>query len=167
MELTRAEHLAAIRATCVRLLEIAKGRTAGEWEAEIPDPVPLLIKVSGKTIVSTETIQGESYHDAMRRRGNDVAFIAACAGAAEAGWLATIEAVELCWRHGWDEGRFVDSIIAAWPVESLAIELSRTEQFDESVRRGCPRTKNGSSNSASATKPSPAILAGQANMPRC
>lgn len=80
------EKLQDIRAKCVELLEIAEKRTPGRWK------------------------QGDDNHESVEIGGivgccyllrwnngqgpNDAAFIASCAGPAEAGWKATIAAID-------------------------------------------------------------------------
>jgi hypothetical protein len=44
----------------------------------------------------------------------NAAFIAACAGAAEAGWRSTIAAIDLILKIGWTEGEICKGILTAW-----------------------------------------------------
>ena len=81
------EKLASIVAHCNANLALAAKRTHGKWAA-----------VSFARCVKPD----------------DAAYIAACTSAAESGWRSTIAAIDLCQRHGWVEGRFVETIIAAW-----------------------------------------------------
>ncbi len=132
--MTQQEHLSRIRAKCVELLEIAAERTKGNWAVEPPDPTSLLVLCGDDVIISTETIPCEPYHKALERRGADARFIAACAGPAEAGWKATIAAIDGFIRckntanlRGvpFSDGvadeceRQLNTILAAWPEETL------------------------------------------------
>lgn len=78
------EKLQAIRARCVELLAIAEKRTPGEWEAE------------GNTVWRHDTErESSSICDTVSHaHWSDAAFIASCAGPAEAGWRATIAAID-------------------------------------------------------------------------
>lgn len=116
--MTQQEHLNRIRARCVELLEIAEKRTAGRWTQDHiyvdTDDKAVFIKADGNS--------------------NNAAFIASCAGAAEAGWRATIAAIdtlkpisesEMCAdeAHGCDHpieaSEAINAIIASWPLELL------------------------------------------------
>lgn len=113
--MTTTEHLSRIRAKCVELLEIAERRTEGQW------------------IVEEGTHGGKSVHgpSGYWKMGvdcieADAAFIASCAGPAEAGWRATIAAIDQItyleqlaehWQHVAKPLR--DAVIAAWPEELL------------------------------------------------
>lgn len=106
-QMTREQHLAAIRATCVRLRETAKASSEKPW-------------------IDNENggIQSEKLIIADHVRPKDAAFIAACAGNAERGWETTIVAIDhaedlpQCPRKDW----MTNNIIAQWPVESLIIK---------------------------------------------
>ena len=90
--------LQKIRAKCQELLALAEKRTPGKWDAD-----------------------GE-----LKYMGDDGIFIAACAGPAEAGWRATIAAIDalnICHEssdfddmNAWSG---LEAIIAAWPDELL------------------------------------------------
>lgn len=108
--MTTTEHLQRIRAKCVELLEIAGKRTPASWQAE------------GNTVWR---------HDAERESSSicdtvshahwaDARFIASCAGPAEAGWRATIAAIDiLSALDKYSESRLADDILSAWPEELL------------------------------------------------
>jgi len=113
--MTQQEHLKRIRARCVELLEIAEKRTAGLWDA-----------ASCSLWSANECLCEDASEDNLR-------FFAACAGAAEAGWKATIAAIDSlpgyasfteadnpsvrliggCAQDG------INYIIASWPAELL------------------------------------------------
>ena len=127
--MNRTEHLNAIVAKCRALLALDKKRTDGEWSVlrDAPDGQGQLLIVSNH-----DTNEGE---DAWRVAAitnhcgepiateHNAAFIAACAGSAEAGWQSTIAAIEglrginAYYPHLADGT--LDAIIAAWPVELL------------------------------------------------
>ncbi len=130
------ERLSRIRARCVELLEIASKRTPGKWIA-----VPLsnsrcdVMKFSGGTLI--KIIRGNDGCASFREAATpDGVFIAACAGPAEAGWKATIAAID--WIKSMEqlmqeadplshqERRLRvavclqrEAILAAWPEETL------------------------------------------------
>lgn len=82
--MNNTERLQAIRAKCIELLEIASRRTPGEWEAE------------GTTVWGHDPErESSSICDTVSRADfSDATFIASCAGPAEAGWRATIAAID-------------------------------------------------------------------------
>lgn len=109
--MTQQEHLKLIRARCVELIEIAEKRTAGLWDA-----------ASCSLWSANECLCEDASEDNLR-------FFAACAGAAEAGWKATIAAIDSIFNppssqttHNWIaiyEKETVERIIASWPAELL------------------------------------------------
>ncbi len=122
--MTTSEHLQRIKAKCESLLELAAKRTPGKW-----DCVQNVI----------ETRKGDICIARVYARDDDGCdmptgtFIASCAGPAEAGWRATIAAIDGFQRlskwnfPGWEgdhgiiseiEGE-IDAILAAWPEELL------------------------------------------------
>ncbi len=110
------EHLNKIREKCRELLAIAEKRTQGWWTN------------AGENIY---TASHPSQHIANSNSANfrignssNAAFIAACAGPAEAGWRATIAAID--WivsirRNEGPEGSYemLNNILSAWPEELL------------------------------------------------
>lgn len=107
--MTQQEHLNRIRARCVELLEIAEKRTPGAWDG---------VESEGDYFGDTLIGLGSAYEGWQ----NDVAFIASCAGAAEAGWKATIAAIDGI--EEMDESTYIynfiaSNIIASWPAELL------------------------------------------------
>jgi len=85
--MTTIEKLQAIRARFVELLAIAEKRTPGEWEAA--DNV-----VCGKSIDGYYLATCDGPKTKMPEDPRNATFIAACAGAAEAGWQITIETID-------------------------------------------------------------------------
>jgi len=133
--MTTQEHLEKIVTKCRELLAIAEKRTPGKWE-------------SGPTSQPTQGLLVRGCDRYAKWRAStqmpieDAAFIAACAGAAEAGWRSTIAAIEglllimaddkvaakqLSNHFGVDDSlppeytpsKTLDAIIAAWPEELL------------------------------------------------
>ncbi len=109
--MTPQEHLEKICTKCRELLAIAEKRTPGKWLLHDGDAWDQ----AGVTIISS-------------RDDGTSSFIAACAGPAEAGWRATIAAIEglqECYANASREedcNRAYDAlnqIIAAWPEELL------------------------------------------------
>jgi hypothetical protein len=100
--MTTTEKLAKIRARCVELLAIAEKRTPGKWTVPEYDKakparsrsVEIRIGLGGfdleQTIFGTVQVTPITNGDVP-----NATFIAACAGAAEAGWRATISAIDL------------------------------------------------------------------------
>ena len=111
------EHLQRIRARCAELLAIAEKRTQGRWEWE----TDCLYDDQGRIIVDASCLVGDELEEVKQTS----AFIAACAGSAEAGWRATIAAID---AYILDESNsdsrndlsaVADAIITAWPEELL------------------------------------------------
>ncbi len=86
--MTREEHLQRIVAKCRELLAIAEKRTLGEWEAFQRNEE---IGTNYCRITFTDR-NSDSLHGYCGEV--NAAFIASCAGPAEAGWKATIMAIE-------------------------------------------------------------------------
>ena len=131
------EHLAKIVAKCRELLALAEKRTPGEWRVDE--------NITGTTDMLTcdESDENRGYvlvaAKTNDRNTHDMDYIAACAGAAEAGWRATISSIEklpLCVKlideandeHNIEHGttfsdnparELLNAIIAAWPEELL------------------------------------------------
>lgn len=88
--MTREEHLNKIAAKCRELLAVAEKRSPGKWK-----------NTKGKhgTIIRRATEKVGEPQDVCRvwncsRLDGNATFIASCAEAAEAGWRATIAAIE-------------------------------------------------------------------------
>jgi len=117
--MTQTEHLKLIRAHCVELLEIAEKRTAGAWSV-----VPFGNWEEYK--LEPDIFGGEPVAANGMTLG-DATFVASCAGAAEAGWLATVAAIDDCIAE--DEPyqtmylmankQMILGLLSAWPIELL------------------------------------------------
>lgn len=110
------EHLQRIRARCVELLALAENRTPGEWQDR-----------EDFTISERSGFHVASLEFGVRREA-DAAFIAACAGAAEAGWRSTIAAIDaldpnnpalIGVEYSQEDNAALNAILAAWPEETL------------------------------------------------
>lgn len=122
--MTTTEKLTRIRARCVELLALAEKRTPGKWIATTIDPFghdyreP--IRVMGEDTAIATHCGSTSF-----LRSHDAAYIAACAGAAEAGWKATIAAIDglagmlVCGVPNPQALALRDAILAAWPEDLL------------------------------------------------
>lgn len=129
------EHLQLIRARCVELLEIADKRTAGAWRCAHKK------RETGSYSIQTyyipyikkdSNVIAEGW-ESDEEKDSDFTFIAACAGAAEAGWRATITAIDGLQGYaaftesdnasvcliGQPAQDAINSIITAWPIELL------------------------------------------------
>lgn len=98
---SQLEHLKLIDAHLERLLAIAEKRTPGEWEVD----------------QSTTWDQARGIHPQIVQRNayltaEDAAFIASCAGNAEAGWRATRAAIALLFAMC-DGAHSINTVIAA------------------------------------------------------
>jgi len=115
--MTQTEHLKLIRARCVELLEIAEKRTAGVWSMANGTAYMVLLAAGGPL--------NRANSICTTNNPNDTTFIASCAGAAEAGWRATIKTIDLASKETGDDmpyntfDRILDAIIDAWPIELL------------------------------------------------
>ena len=124
MTTAQLDHLRLIDAHLERLLDIASKRTPGEWE------VDQAVTWDQSRGINPQIVQRNAYLTA-----DDAAFIASCAGNAEAGWRATRAAIaglltiaqyQLDGVIVADEsflGRTakhtLESILAAFPLETL------------------------------------------------
>ncbi len=131
------EHLQRIKEKCRELLAIAEKRTVGKWKMEtVPTSCGVCHKIGpfpGREKGNHACVYVD-YHKAADELQANAAFIASCAGPAEAGWRATIAAIDLinaALREielvGTPQGSALKStcegvasvIIAAWPEELL------------------------------------------------
>jgi len=112
--MTPDEHEQRIITKCRELLVLAEKRTPGEWESS--DNVCTANITDGYYFITCD-----SNRTSMVQDQKNAAFIASCAGRAEAGWLSTIAAIEgLHKMPPLDiRGRALAAIRAAWPVELL------------------------------------------------
>ena len=111
---TQLSHLRAIDAHLAKLLEdIAAKRTPGEWKVNNPQ---------SRTIRSNQEQSLATMSDDSSKWHHNAAFIASCAGNAEAGWKATRAAIAAIASYSiLDENLEImaEAILAAFPLESL------------------------------------------------
>ncbi len=129
--MTQTEHLAKIRAKCVELLDIAEKRTQGTWGIEQTDTANWIgpMRRDGRKIdtIIADTDREGLWPSSLQRNDNNAAFIASCAGPAEAGWRSTIAAIDKVRSqilYGNEEAddfanEISHAIIYAWPEELL------------------------------------------------
>jgi len=112
------EHLEKIKAKCQELLATAEKRTEGIWRHnEINDVRITALAMHQNPVLSGNDIELTCF---------DGDFIASCAGPAEAGWRATIAAIDVL-QKSWLEGsihygtgrKALETIVTAWPEELL------------------------------------------------
>lgn len=115
--MTTEEKLNAIMAKCRAFLEIAAKRTPGKWKSCKPGDYKAIQGIFMSCVIGDDGMQKtcESY------RKYDAAFIAACAGQAEAMARSTIAAIQDILDypelHGGTD--MEAAILAAWPEERL------------------------------------------------
>lgn len=106
------EHLKLIDAHLERLLALAKKRTPGDWTTrsntehmEYGEPI---------RVESNKPPRSVAYHGSENcfLSAGDAAFIASCAGNAEAGWRATRAAIALLFAMC-DGAHLINTVIAA------------------------------------------------------
>jgi hypothetical protein len=105
------EHLRLLDAHLTALLDLAAKRTPGRWE---DGNDAIWSDCNGEGNSPTEICYQISLHDA--------AFIAACAGRAEAGWRSTRNTIKwalFMHKNGQVGEGLLESILAEWPIESL------------------------------------------------
>lgn len=115
MTTAQLDHLRAIDAHLKHLLEdIAAKRTPGEWGSS-----------EGQYVCADDHGVAECYHRDSDENDHNAAFIASCAGSAEAGWKAARAVIKSYYDSGicreW-QGYMqsaIEPILAAFPLESL------------------------------------------------
>ena len=117
--MNKAEKLDAIVRHCEANLVIAAKRTSGRWGIERTSTTnwigPMRRNGDGKiSIIVCDTDRDRLKAEYIDQNDADAAFIAACAGAAEAGWKATIAAIKGIRLIGYADGQIADEIIAAY-----------------------------------------------------
>ncbi len=134
--MTIEEHLDRIVARCHELLALAEKRTQGRWVSVPGDSYcayPSVVIENGKHLtlydVTDEEMDTAKTDFRFPGMNDDAAFIAACAGAAEAMARSTIsicdELLRILTTQPWEsEGfqwadQYAMEIIAAWPEEQL------------------------------------------------
>jgi hypothetical protein len=127
--MTTEEYLNRIKTKCQELLANAEKRTPGTWDSQVYD-VGAAEKEARIFLPSSDPSrlwQRTTLATTERYNTHDAIFIASCAGAAEAGWLATVAAIDLL-EYAADIGtghytplatEAAQKIIAAWPEELL------------------------------------------------
>ena len=113
---TQLDHLRLIDAHLERLLDIAAKRTLGEWE------VDQAVTWDQSRGINPQIVQRNAYLTT-----DDAAFIASCAGNAEAGWKATRAAIagylkasiDDSWAVSLVASEVLESILAAFPLKTL------------------------------------------------
>ncbi len=135
MTMTTQEHLQRIKATCQHLLAQAEKRTPGKWNnrhhrAEVLSQHDDLVACCDDLLSTPDDV----FHACIN--GD---FIASCAGPAEAGWRATIAAIDglekchVALPDGDDTAwNGLNAILSAWPEELLL----ETEVAKYEVNRG-------------------------------
>lgn len=122
---SQLDHLRAIDAHLANLLENAKERSPGRWEhfQKLED------RGSNYWRIRCYSDGGDNLHGYCGE--NNAAFIASCAGDAEAGWESTriliasifdfVDAMSQfdCGGYQWDT---VEKLLAQWPLELLATD---------------------------------------------
>ena len=91
--MTTTEQLQRIRAKCVELLAIAEKRTQGQWKRQSIYGTAILCensKNNGNMVCDLPDSSPE-----CDQFSPNADFIASCAGPAEAGWKATIAAIDM------------------------------------------------------------------------
>ena len=112
----KQEHLNRIKAKCLTNLALAEKRTHGKWNTESDWP-RVMSKSGHQVAMCCPSLAARFKGDATP----DSAYIAACAGPAEAGWRSTIAAIEAAESLGntaWGVALSA-AILAAWPEELL------------------------------------------------
>lgn len=127
------DHLRAIDEHLTALLAIAEKRTPGRWKAI--DGIKTPVNCGEKHIAMVNYYKSGSksvdvYGDEHEA---NAAFIASCAGNAEAGWKYALKNLRT-WQRAHDEAiskelkslaaKQLESILAAWPLELLKIFLA-------------------------------------------
>jgi hypothetical protein len=122
--MTTTEHLQKIKLECERLLTISEKRTQGKWISS-HDP----FKQRWQIDAWLSPFGGANIGRCGPNGAYEASYIAACAGAAEAGWRSTIASINrLTLTLGaLPLGHYAmppliamrDEILAAWPTELL------------------------------------------------
>lgn len=134
--MTPDQHLDLIAAKCRELLAIAEKRTPSPWPVEY---IRRALRFADKNPMAAGLDDDDCYEGLdYAPDGTDAAFIAACAGPAEAGWRSTLAAIDglrarlkamTTWtspgvtkNREWVTGQ-LETIRAAWPVKMLTKTL--------------------------------------------
>ena len=121
--MTTTEHLNRITAKCRALLAIAEKRTPGSWRQESIHTEDGSCAVLAAGINDYGDGPADYVTDSIPRGvlpGRNARYIAACAGAAEAGWRSTIAAIDSLADMGEHDAEMLGAnILAAWQEELL------------------------------------------------
>jgi len=110
--MTTTERLNAIAAKCRANLALAEERTPGEWEK---DTCCAIARCDGDDPDARRHIDGGFYKIVVEGDPDSCAYIAACAGAAEAGWRSTIAAIDALRDMGESDAEILAAnILSAW-----------------------------------------------------
>lgn len=116
-QMTTQEKLQRIKSRCQELLAIAEKRTQGKWKAR--NFSVLLEESEYLSVLNNWTFASE-----------DASFIASCAGSAEAGWRATIAAIN-DWQSLYEDmDMCADGAPDASAHDKLCLELSDTARIN-------------------------------------
>lgn len=135
--MTPDQHLDLIAAKCRELLAIAEKRTPSPWPVEY---IRRALRFADKNPMAAGLDDDDCYEGLdYAPDGTDAAFIAACAGPAEAGWRSTLAAIDRTKRtisrmRSWTDNEAASVAIrcaqeeqqqirAAWPVKMLTKTL--------------------------------------------
>lgn len=122
------EHFCLLKKHLENLLETAAKRTPGEWKVYKNKSLSQFSKerigvtpIKGCDVANTNIV-GLTDDQCL----SNAAFIASCAGNAEAGWRSTMASIDLLLemeRQGCSFSYFptAESILAEWPLESLKL----------------------------------------------
>ena len=128
-------HLQLVEAHLDKLLDLAAKRTTGKWMSRPSCGGPLISTSPESVLPIARTDVGEPFRLFEDAKAN-ADFIAACAGNAEAGWVATKGMIMLC--RSYDElsktittpltleatniacDSLLETILIAWPLELLS-----------------------------------------------
>lgn len=135
--MTTIEHLQRIKSRCQELLATAETRTPGKW---VPHFNTVATRKNWWDVASTNSHECVGHEDCPmiheEEKQSNANFIASCAGPAEAGWRATIAAIEcalmILETYAGRELKDIEyvefetakhlakSVINAWPEEVLS-----------------------------------------------
>ena len=127
---TQLEHIKRIDAHLTALLELAAKRTPGEWTINKDRNWENYSVEADDTVCDFFYMSEETHHRHPFQEGseeNNAAFIASCAGNAEAGWCGAKAAISIILEAEENPSSFgsytprllAENILAAWPIELI------------------------------------------------
>lgn len=126
--MTASEHLQKIKAKCQELLAIAERRTAGRWQQGNSSQEMNMDMVYRKPNEDGQSAGiptfGRNSGLSREQDQHDAAYIASCAGPAEAGWRATIAAIDDWLNFYVYTDGFADGAPDASPHDKLCNEIA-------------------------------------------